>query len=474
MKTGHGYSQTDVAVVGIAGRFPGAKTIREFWQNLQAGADSIAYFTDEELLAAGQQPAFLADPDYVRAGAVIEGIEEFDAAFFGMDAETAARLEPQHRLLLELVYEALEQTGMPLEATDRQRLQAFVCSDADTYRYTVWGDDLQSAEAEAGVLTALLARTLVLPESSIDVQNDGGTALEAVHRACEALQNGSCRVALAGAASLSVPQKTGYFALAGGGYSADGHCRAFDAQATGTVPGNGGGVVVLKRLTDALEDGDTVYAVIKGSAIHHEDQRLAVVEALQQSECDPGTIRYVEAHGCATPEEDAAEIAALTSAFALGDDGVAGRCAIGTVQANIGHLGVAAGMAGLIKTILALEHDLMPPMLHLTEPHHSIDFANSPFFCEYVGCSVAEGGRTASGGGSFGRTCWQLCTCCVGRSTDCNEWCLAAPIAVVVDFRQDGYGTGGIYGTVASRLARRTGTLVGRHGLYVACGQRCA
>ncbi len=412
-----------IAILAMAGRFPGARDLDGFWQNLRQGVESIRTLPDEELLAAGVLPATLADPRYVRAAGVVEEIDLFDAPFFGYSAGEAALLDPQQRLFLECAWEALEAAGY-----DGQRIDGPVgvyggASANSYYFYYLFSrHDLLNAPAAAqGFLGSdkdfLCARTsyeLGLRGPSVGVQTACSTSLVAVHLACQSLLAGECNMALAGGVSLRVPQ-VGYFHLPGGILAPDGHCRAFDAGAAGAVPGNGVGVVVLKRLEDALADGDPIRAVIRGSAVTNdgalrvgfsapgvEGQSAAIAEALAMARVDPASIGYVEAHGSGTALGDPIEIAALTRAFRTGTER-RGFCAVGSVKTNIGHLDAAAGVAGLIKTVLALEHREIPPSLHFRTPNPNIDFAASPF---YVNAALvpweADGAPRRAGVSSFG------------------------------------------------------------------------
>ena len=391
----------EIAVVGLSGRFPGARNLEEFWRRLCEGAELITFFSDEELLRAGADRAALDDPHYVRAEAVLEDVDLFDASFFGFTPREAETLDPQHRLFLEESWAALEKAGYNSE-TYEGRIGVFAGESLNSYflhnLYPNRGllDSLGSSQAvianDRDYLATQVSYRLNLKGPSLTVQTACSTSLVAVHLACQSLLNRECDMALAGGVSVSVPQGLGAHYQEGGIISPDGHCRAFDAKARGTVKGSGVGVVVLKRLADALTDGDTIHAVIKSSAINNdgatkvgytapgvEGQASVIEEALALASVEPQTIGYVEAHGTATALGDPVEVAALTQAFRTGTDAES-FCAVGSVKTNIGHLDAAAGVAGLIKTVLALEHGEIPPSLHFEQPNPNINFAGSPFF----------------------------------------------------------------------------------------------
>jgi amino acid adenylation domain-containing protein len=393
--------QNAVAILGMAGRFPQAPTLDRFWENLRNGVESIRVLSEEELTASGVAAATLRDPSYVRASGILDEIDLFDAPFFGFSAREAALLDPQQRLFLECAWEALEAAGY-----DSLRVNGpvgvFGGTSSNSYslfylysRFAALNSPTAGQTFLGGDKDFLCTRVsyeMGLRGPSLGVQTACSTSLVAVHLACQSLLNGECDMALAGGVSVKVPQNVGYFYQAGSILSADGHCRSFDAQAGGSVPGSGAGVVVLKRLEDALADGDPVRAVIRGSAVNNdgalrvgftapsvEGQSAAIAEALALARVEPESIGYVEAHGSGTPLGDPIEIAALTRAFRDGTDRK-GFCAVGSVKSNIGHLDAAAGIAGLIKTVLALEHGEVPPSLHFQAPNPSLDLAASPFY----------------------------------------------------------------------------------------------
>ncbi|WP_218081869.1 type I polyketide synthase [Anthocerotibacter panamensis] len=387
-----------IAIVGMAGRFPGATNLDAFWQNLKAGVESISFFSDAELRQAGVPPERLQDANYIKAAPLLADSEFFDAAFFGYAPAEAIALDPQQRLFLECAWESLEHAGYNPD-TYPGAIGVYGGIGINTYMLysrtypDLSGDFLTSlAGSSPDFLATRTAYKLNLRGPSVTVQTACSTALVAVHMACQSLLNGEMDMALAGAVSLWILPKSGYQYLEGGIVSPDGHCRAFDKEASGTLFGNGVGLVVLKRLTDALADGDHIHAVIRGSAVNNDGsgkigytatsvdgQAQVIAEALALAGVDPDSVTYVEAHGTGTALGDPIEIAGLTKAFRAGTDRT-GYCAVGSVKSNIGHMGVASGIAGLLKTVLALDHKLVPPSLHFETPNPQIDFANSPFY----------------------------------------------------------------------------------------------
>jgi phthiocerol/phenolphthiocerol synthesis type-I polyketide synthase E len=378
-----------VAVIGMAGRFPGAADVERFWENLRDGVHSITFFDAE----GGEK-----EPSYVRAAGVLEGVDRFDAAFFGFSPRDAEMLDPQQRIFLETVWEALENAGH-VPGSEREAVAIYAGSARSDYlalNLLTRPDVLESAGHfalellnERTFLPSRAAYKLDLRGPALNVQTACSTGLVAIHLACQALAAGECDVAVAGGVRLGLNR--GHQYTPGGITSPDGYCRAFDARAAGTVTGSGIGVVVLRRLADALADGDPVRAVILGSAINNDGaqkvgftapsvdaQAEVVEEALAMAGVDPETVGYVEAHGSGTELGDPVEVAALTRAF--GDVRRKGYCALGSVKTNVGHLDAAAGVTGFVKAVLALEHGQVPPTLHFTEPNPAIDFAGSPFF----------------------------------------------------------------------------------------------
>jgi acyl transferase domain-containing protein len=391
---------SEIAIVGMACRFPGADNIARFWQNLCDGVESVSFFSDDELLAAGVDPAELRNPHYVKAAALLKDADCFDAAFFAYTPLEARNMDPQQRLLLECSWEALEDAGYePQQYADP--IGVFVGAKTNTYMLNALShiDPKKPQEVlqvelggDLAFLGTRISYKLNLKGPSYSIQTACSTALVAVHLACQSLLSGECRMALAGAAAVYVPLTSGYLYEPGDIVSPDGHCRAFDAQAQGTILGSGVGAVVLKRLEEALADGDHIYAVIKGSATNNDGSLKAsftapgpdgqtdvILDALARADVEADTISYLEAHGTGTELGDPIEILAATNAFRTMTDRT-GFCAIGSVKTNIGHLDAAAGMAGLIKAVLALQHQQLPPSLHFVRPNPKIDFAASPFY----------------------------------------------------------------------------------------------
>ena len=415
-----------IAIIGMSGRFPGAKNIDEFWQNLRDGVESIRRLSDEELLAEGVEPALLNNPNYVKANPFLEDADYFDASFFGYSPREATLIDPQQRLFLECAWSALEHAGYAPEAYPGA-IGIYGGAGFNNYLINHLAPNFNLSPAApatfyevsggngADFLTTRVSYKLNLRGPSLDVQTACSTSLVALDLACEGLLEGKCKIALAGGVSLPSVRKTGYLYQEGLVLSPDGHCRAFDAKGQGMLGGNGVGIVVVKCLEDALADGDTIHAIIKGSAINNdgylkigftapsmEGQAGAISEAQEMAEVDPETITYIEAHGTATPLGDPIEIAALTKVFRVKTE-KKGFCAIGSVKTNVGHLDAAAGIAGLIKTVLSLKHKQIPPSLNFESPNPEIDFENSPF---YVNTKLTEWESTGSprraGVSSFG------------------------------------------------------------------------
>jgi acyl transferase domain-containing protein/acyl carrier protein len=414
---------SDIAIIGMSGRFPKARDVDDFWRNILEGTETISFFNNEELETNGVPSSVLNDPGYVKAGGTLEDIELFDADFFSISAREAGIMDPQQRLFLECSYEALENAGYSGKRYGRAT-GVFACSSMGSYLLNFYQD--KALMGSVDYFQAMLANDkdflatrvcykLDLNGPGVTVQTACSSSLVAVHSACKSLLAKECNIALAGGVSIKVPHKTGYFFKEGGILSPDGHCRAFDAKARGTVGGNGLGIVVLKRLTDAIRDRDNIYAVIKGSAINNDGsakvsytapsvdgQAAVIVEAMANAGVDPGSITYIEAHGTGTEMGDPIEVAALTKAFRR-KTGKKQYCAIGSVKTNIGHLDAAAGVAGLIKTSLCLKHGRIPASLNFESPNPKIDFDSSPF---YVNRELkeweSEGTPRRAGVSSFG------------------------------------------------------------------------
>ncbi len=389
-----------IALIGMAGRFPKAADVRTFWRNLCEGIEGIRFFSAQELIEEGLPPDLVNRPEYVPAKGYLEDAEFFDAAFFGYSPREAQVIDPQQRLLLECAWKALEDaayvsgsfagaiavfTGVSMNTYFTQRLlmNREVLAAVGGYQAMI-SNDKDYAPTRISYL-------LNLTGPSIGIQTACSTSLVAVERACQSLVNRECDMALAGGASLSFPRRAGYLFQDGMILSPDGHCRVFDARARGTVGGEGVGIVVLKRLSDARADGDSIYAVIRGWAINNDGSakvgytapgvggQAAVIAAAQAlAGVDPRSVTYVEAHGTGTQLGDPVEIAALSQVFHA-RQADRGYCRIGSLKSNIGHLDAAAGIASLIKTALALKFRKIPPSLHFQEPNPQIDFESSPF-----------------------------------------------------------------------------------------------
>ncbi len=393
---------TSIAVVGMAGRFPGARNLSEFWRNLRDGVESIEVLSDENLIAAGATAAELANPDYVKASAILDDIDRFDASFFGLSPHDAAIMDPQHRLFLECAWEALENAGWSADGF-AGRIGVYAGSGMNTY---LIHNLLTNAElvANAGlfllkqtgndkdVLATRVSYQLNLTGPSLSVQTACSTSLVAIHLACQGLLNHECDMAMAGGVTIEIPHGLGYVYREGEILSRDGHCRSFDEASSGTIFGSGLGIVVLRRLEDAVRDGDFIHATILGTAINNDGARKvsylapsvagqaeAIGEALAVADVTADSISYVETHGTGTIVGDPIEIAALTRAFRTSSERN-GFCAIGSLKTNVGHLDAAAGVAGFIKTVLALEHRQLPPSLNFSKPNPLIDFERSPFY----------------------------------------------------------------------------------------------
>lgn len=402
-------SDTDIAIVGMSSRLPGSKNTTELWRTLHDGVECISEISDDQLRAdllksLGYIPEvtlarWLNNPDYIKKAAGLEDIDLFDAVFFGYNPTEAELLDPQQRIFLECAWEALEDAAYDAE-TYRGLIGVYAGSEVSSYHYNMQASLLPSERDLLGLtgntsdyLATRVSYKLNLEGPSMAVQTACSTSLVAIHLACQSLKSGECDIALAGGVATTTLQQAGYLYQEGGIHAPDGHCRPFDAQAQGTIFANGGvGVVVLKRLTDAIADGDNVYAVIKGSAVNNDGsfktgytapsiggQTKVLLEAMAVADVDPESISYIEAHGTATPLGDPIEVTALTQAFRTQTQRKQ-FCAIGSVKSNMGHLGAAAGIAGLIKTALALKHKMIPASLHYEQPNPQIDFANSPFY----------------------------------------------------------------------------------------------
>jgi len=389
-----------IAIIGMAGRFPQAPNLQQFWENLCQGTESTSFFSDEELEQAGISPELLRHPNYVKARGVLENADLFDAGFFGYSPREAELTDPQIRLFLECAWEALESAGWDPEKFSGM-IGVYAGMSFSSYIWQLAGEDTDADSvsafrilmggAEKDHLATTISYRLNLRGPSLNIQTACSTSLVAVHAAARAVMTYECDMAIAGGSTVSVPQRIGYMYEPGGIASADGHCRSFDAGASGSVSGDGVGVVLLKRLEDAIAAGDTVYAVIKGSAINNDGRRkvgftapavegqaevIALALAAAEVECE--SIGYIEAHGSATVMGDPIEIEALNQVY--GQAGLKpASIAVGSIKSNLGHLNAAAGVAGLMKTILALRHGSIPASLNFRQPNPAIPFGRGPF-----------------------------------------------------------------------------------------------
>ncbi len=411
----------DIAVIAMAGRFPGADTIEELWNLLKEGKETISFFREEELDSQIDEEV-RNNPDYVKARGIINQAEEFDATFFGINPRLAELMDPQQRIFMEIAWEALESGGyFP------SKYKGSVGVFAGTGNNTYYLNNVQSNKEKIDrvgsfqVMTAnekdyVASRTayeLNLKGPAVSIHSACSTSLLAIAEATEAIRNGQCDIALAGGVAITVPIKSGHIYQEGAMYSRDGHCKTFDADAEGTVFSDGAGVVLLKRLDEALLDGDTIYSVVKGVGMNNdggskgsftapsaEGQAGAIQMAIRDAGIDSSTISYIEAHGTATPLGDPIEIEGLNLAF--GPQQKKQFCALGSIKSNIGHLTAAAGVAGFIKTTLALYHKKIPASINFTKPNPHIDFANSPFYVNTKLTEWKSNGSRRAGVSSFG------------------------------------------------------------------------
>lgn len=391
-----------IAIISMAGRFPGAANVDQFWEMIRGGKEGISFFSTEELLEVGISPKLVNNPNYVRARGVVPDIDRFDARFFGYSPREAEIMDPQHRLFLECCWEAMELAGYaPGSGTESVGVFAGSVS-GNTYliQNLIGNQELRENVGDYGIhiandkdgLTTRVAYKLNLRGPAVTVQTACSTSLVSVAVACQSLTDFQCDLALAGGVAITTPQKIGYLYTPGLVVSPDGHCRAFDASSKGTLTSSGLGVILLKRLEDAVRDRDQVVAVIRGWAINNDGadkvgytapsvhgQADCITQALEMAEIDADTIGMVEAHGTGTPVGDPIEVAALSQAFRASTKR-SGYCALGSVKSNVGHLETAAGIAGLIKAAQAVHHGQIPPSLHFETPNPEIDFVSSPFF----------------------------------------------------------------------------------------------
>ncbi|MBV7338360.1 type I polyketide synthase [Chloroflexi bacterium TSY] len=397
-----------IAIVGMAGRFPSAQNLDEFWDNLRNGVNCIIPIPDDELELSKSDAAVAKDnPNYIKKAAAVEDADMFDAAFFGIYPKEAQAMDPQHRIFLECSWQALEDAGYNPDTYEGaigvfagSYMNTYILSSLDTHpdfmtslANSFHGGSLQTELGnDKDYLATRVSFKLNLRGPGLTIQTACSTSLVAVAQACQNLMSYQCDMALAGTATLRFPQKRGYLYEEDGMVSPDGRCRTFDANARGTIFGNGVGVVLLKRVEDAIADGDSIYAVIRSWGLNNDGgtkvgytapsadgQMEAIATAHALADISADTITYIEAHGTGTPLGDPIEIDALVRAFRLTTDAKQ-FCAIGSAKTNIGHLDCAAGVAGLIKTALSLTHRQIPPSLHFETPNPNIDFENSPFY----------------------------------------------------------------------------------------------
>ncbi|GAB4560318.1 MAG: hypothetical protein Tsb0020_06870 [Haliangiales bacterium] len=391
-----------IAIVGMAGRFPRSQDVESFWNNIRNGVECLTTFTEEELEEAGEDPARIRQPGYIKVGGPLDGMEEFDAGFFGFSPRDASIMDPQHRHILECAWEALEDAAIDPDQFEGA-IGVFAGSGHNAYMpYNLLTNPalvdsvgfflLRHTGNDKDFLATRISYCLKLTGPSINVQTACSTSLVATHLACQSLLNSECDLALAGGVTIELPHRRGYLYQEGEILSSDGHCRAFDADSQGTLFGSGAGVLALRRYSDAVADGDIIHAVIRSSAVNNdgankvgylapsvEGQAACMGEALALADVDAATISYVECHGTGTPVGDPIEVAALTQAFREDTEDTQ-FCGIGSVKTNIGHLDTAAGVASMIKVVKALEAKELPPSLHFRTPNPRIEFDTSPFY----------------------------------------------------------------------------------------------
>lgn len=429
-------SGSAIAVIGVACRFPGAPDKDSFWKVLEEGRETITFFTREESLREGIDGAWMDLPNHVKAAPILDGIEDFDAEFFKYSRKEARMIDPQQRIFLETAWNAFEDAGYN-PRTYAGRIGVYASAGMNSYLpNNLFANDAFMLGENGGKMLAVdsmggfnlmitndkdymptrVAYKLNLKGPSVNVQSACSSTLLGIHEAVKALQQGDCSMALAGGCSIKLPQYAGHHFMEGMLNSPDGHCRAYDAGAAGTIFGNGSGAVVLKRLEDAQADGDHIYAVIRGTgcandggekvgytAPSEQGEMNAVLEAVRRSGVSPDTITFVEGHGTGTPLGDPIEVEALTKAFRTGGTRT-GYCALGSVKTNVGHLQIASGIVGFIKTVLALHHRKIPATLHYKTPNPRIDFGKSPFYVNgsTVPWNVPEGQPRRAGVNSLG------------------------------------------------------------------------
>ena len=419
-----------IAVIGMAGRFPGADSVTEFWENLCRGEESVVSLSEEELTAAGVSAKTLADPAYVRRAAPLNGIDEFDAEYFGMNPYTARMMDPQQRLFLQTAWHALEDSGYdPIEYEGA--IGVFASSTASGYLFDNLMSHRDSKKLVGEGITVEMFNLILLNDKdylatrtshelnlrgpSISVQTACSSSLVAVHLACQSLLARECEMALAGASAIRVPHRVGYTYEPGAMVSPSGHCRPFDVNSDGTIFGSGVAAVLLKPLRAALEDGDRIHAVIRGSAVNNDGamkmtyaapavagQAEVIAEAHAVADVDSSTIGFVETHGTGTPLGDPIEIESLRQAFEVSDQERPGPCVLGSVKSNIGHLDAASGVVGLVKTILCVKNKAIPPTVHYTAPNAELHLEETPFVVSNALMPWESEGPRRAGVSSFG------------------------------------------------------------------------
>ena len=419
-----------IAVIGMAGRFPGADSVTEFWENLCRGVESVVTLSEEELTAAGVSAKTLADPAYVRRAAPLNGIDEFDAEYFGINPYTARMMDPQQRMFLQTAWHALEDSGYDPVDYDGS-IGVFASSTASGYLFDNLMSHRDSKMLVGEGITVEMFNLILLNDKdyvatrashelnlrgpSVSVQTACSSSLVAVHLACQSLLARECDMALAGASAIRVPHRVGYTYEPGAMVSPSGQCRPFDVNSDGTIFGSGVAAVILKPLRAALEDGDRIHAVIRGSAVNNDGsmkmtyaapavagQAEVIAEAHAVADVDSSTIGFVETHGTGTPLGDPIEIESLRQAFEVSDQERPGPCVLGSVKSNIGHLDAASGVAGLVKTILCLKNKAIPPTVHYTAPNAELHLDNTPFVVSSALQPWESEGPRRAGVSSFG------------------------------------------------------------------------
>ncbi|MGB7858128.1 MAG: beta-ketoacyl synthase N-terminal-like domain-containing protein, partial [Pseudolabrys sp.] len=403
---------SDIAIIGLACRFPGATTPEEYWKNLCQGIESITFFSEQELVAAGVDPSLVGNPNYVKAAPILRDVEMFDASFFGYSPKDAALMDPQHRLFLEVCWEAFESAGYdPAGSPGKIGVLATAGGVVTSYLLAkLHHSDLPGQTASTShinndkdFLSTRVSYKFNLKGPSFTIQSACSSSLLAIHQACQTLRLGECDMMLVGGSVVRIPQVEGYMAERRNVHSLDGHCRPFDSVGQGTIFGSGIGAVLLKPLQQAVADRDHIFAVIKGTAANNDgsakssytapslgQQAQAVTDALEAADVNADSVGYIECHATGTIVGDPLEVEALSMAFRKQTKRNQ-YCAVGSVKANIGHPEQAAGIAGLIKTALVLHHKQIPPSINYEMPNPAIDFASSPF---YVNTKLQNFSRT--------------------------------------------------------------------------------